>query len=83
MLVVKVSVVKPLPLPLVTSAQATEATAVVVSDATCHLIVRVSGDGAETVVKEKVLVRPAVVVSLDGCTEILVILNMTSLVADA
>jgi hypothetical protein len=54
------------PEPDETSDQATDPTAVVVSVATCHFIVRVKGDGAETVVKEKVFVRPAVVVSLAG-----------------
>ena len=54
------------PEPDETSDQATDPTAVVVSVATCHLIVRVNGEGAETVVKEKVFVRPAVVVSLAG-----------------
>jgi hypothetical protein len=79
--VVNVGVVYPDPEE--TSDQATEATAVTVSDATCHLIARVNGDGAVIVVKENVLVRPAVVVSLDGCAEILVKLNVTSRVADA
>jgi len=82
-LVVKVSVVKPLPLPLETSAQATDATAVTVSVATCHLITLVKPAGAAELVIVKESTSPAVVVSFVGCSEILVIAKVTSLVAAA
>ena len=65
MLVVKVSVVKPV--PLATSAQTTVATAVTVSVATCHLIALVCGETREVAPTVKLSVRPAVVVSFVGC----------------
>ena len=68
--VVKVSVVKPEPfvepLPLVISIQETDAAAVTVSVATCHLITLVEPAGAATVVIVKESVNPAVVVSSVG-----------------
>jgi hypothetical protein len=85
--VVKVSVVKPEPfvepLPLDISIQETDAAAVTVSVATCHLITLVKPAGAATVVIVKESVNPAVVVSLVGCREILVMVKVTSLVAVA
>jgi hypothetical protein len=71
------------PLPLDTFIQATEEVAVVVSDANCQLTLLVVAVGVSIVVIEKLLVNPAVVVSLIGCAEILVIVKLTSLVAEA
>jgi hypothetical protein len=78
---VNVGVVNPLPLD--TSLQETEAAAVVVSDATCHLILLVVADGVSIVVSENELVSPTVVVSLTGLAEILPTVNVTSLVEEA
>ena len=68
--VVKVSVVKPVPLvdplPLVTSVQATVEAAVIVSVATCHLIARVISAGAAEVLIVNESTNPAVVVSFAG-----------------
>jgi hypothetical protein len=69
--VVKVSVVKPVPfvepLPAVISIQETEATAVTVSVATCHLTDFVKGEESVVVPTVNESVIPAVVVSLAGC----------------
>jgi hypothetical protein len=62
--VVKVSVVKPV--PLATSDQATEETAVIVSVATCHLTVFENGEATKVVPTVKESVNPAVVVSFVG-----------------
>jgi hypothetical protein len=69
--VVKVSVLKPVPfvdpLPLVISIQETEATAVTVSVATCHLTVFTNGEETAVVPTVNESVKPAVVVSFAGC----------------
>jgi hypothetical protein len=69
--VVKVSVVKPVPfvepLPLVMSIQETEATAVTVSVATCHLTIFTNGEETAVVPTVNESVKPAVVVSFAGC----------------
>ncbi len=71
------------PLPLETSLQETDAAAVIVSDATCHLMDLVVAEGVSIVVMENDVVNPAVVVSLTGFAEILPTVKVTSLVADA